>query len=200
MALITVNRALTLLEKGLDQIQHSVDTGVFIASATPFRPVSSDFKTLEELKTRIQSDTDKVEMTFENFATLKEAIAKSNLETKVMFQGKEVSIVRLLAIKLTLKERSQYLRQLKAQASKVNIDVEKGKASMEAQVSNAEANQKAVLLKELEKTQMVSAITAGGKSPAEIIKALEEEIHFLSHEVDMVLSDSNLETKIEIDL
>lgn len=200
MALITVNRALTLLEKGLDQIQHSVSTGVFIASATPFRPVSSDFKTIEELKTRIQSDTDKVEMTFESFASLKEAIAKSNLETKVMFQGKEVSIVRLLAIKLTLKERSQYLRQLKLQSTKVNLDVEKGKASMEAQVSNAEANQKASLLKELEKTQMVSAITAGGKSPAEIIKALEEEIHFLSHEVDMVLSDSNLETKIEIDL
>lgn len=199
MAFITVNRALTLIEKGFSQIQHATSTGVFIASVTPIRPISADFKTNDELKARIQSDTDKVEAAFDKFMKLKEAVAESNLKTKVMFQGKETTIVGILAQKLLLQERKNYLSCLKMQARKVNSDVEKGKQSIEAQISSLESDAKVAMFKELSKTQEVTALTAGNKSPAEIIKTMEDEINFLENELDMVLSDSNLATKIEVD-
>lgn len=199
MASISINRALTLIEKFQDSLNTTISNGLFVAAVTSTKPLSSSFKSIEEVQKRLQKDTDKISTSFEQHAKLKEAIQESNLKTKVMFCGELVSITYLLAVKQTLPQRTAFLRKVRMQMSEVNTQVEKSRNNINAQLENVSPELRTKLLEDLERVQLGKMLCATNISAEELIEKLEEQVSFLTSEVDFLLSESNVNTMIEVD-
>ena len=201
MATISIHRALTLIAKSNETLAEAIARGVFVSTVQGVlrRPTDSSFKTELELVTRIQSDTDKVESLLNLIAKLKAAVASKNLETKVQFDGREVSITELLAIKATLSQRQQYLNAVRQQSQRANLVAEKQQQENNRTVGSATGADAATVLKQLEQLNAVEVITANKESAAMKIQRLQEQNEFLVNELDYTLSEINLSTYIDID-
>ena len=201
MATISIHRALTLISKSNETLSSAISRGMFVSTVQGVlrRPTDSSFKTELELVTRIQSDTDKVESLLNLIAKLKAAVASKNLETKVQFDGREVSITELLAIKATLSQRQQYLNTVRQQSQRANLVAEKQQQENNRTVGSATGTDAATVLKQLEQLNAVEVITANKESAAMKIQRLQEQNEFLVNELDYTLSEINLSTYIDID-
>lgn len=201
MATISIHRALTLISKSNETLAVAIARGTFVSTVQGVlrRPTDSSFKTELELVTRIQSDTDKVESLLNLIAKLKAAVASKNLETKVQFDGREVSITELLAIKATLSQRQQYLNAVRQQSQRANLVAEKQQQENNRQVGTATGLDAVTVLKQLEQLNAVEVITANKESAAMKIQRLQEQNEFLVNELDYTLSEINLSTYIDID-
>lgn len=201
MATISIHRALTLIAKSNETLAEAIARGVFVSTVQGVlrRPTDSSFKTELELVTRIQSDTDKVESLLNLIAKLKAAVASKNLETKVQFDGREVSVTELLAIKSTLSQRQQYLNTVRQQSQRSNLVAEKQQQENNRTVGSATGADAATVLKQLEQLNAVEVITANKESAAMKIQRLQEQNEFLVNELDYTLSEINLSTYIDID-
>ena len=201
MATISIHRALTLISKSNETLSSAISRGMFVSTVQGVlrRPTDSYFKTELELVTRIQSDTDKVESLLNLIAKLKAAVASKNLETKVQFDGREVSITELLAIKATLSQRQQYLNAVRQQSQRANLVAEKQQQENNRTVGSATGADAATVLKQLEQLNAVEVITANKESAAMKIQRLQEQNEFLVNELDYTLSEINLSTYIDID-
>ena len=201
MATISIHRALTLISKSNETLSSAISRGMFVSTVQGVlrRPTDASFKTELELVTRIQSDTDKVESLLNLIAKLKAAVASKNLETKVQFDGREVSITELLAIKATLSQRQQYLNAVRQQSQRANLVAEKQQQENNRTVGSATGTDAATVLKQLEQLNAVEVITANKESAAMKIQRLQEQNEFLVNELDYTLSEINLSTYIDID-
>ena len=201
MATISIHRALTLISKSNETLSSAISRGMFVSTVQGVlrRPTDSSFKTELELVTRIQSDTDKVESLLNLIAKLKAAVAAKNLETKVQFDGREVSVTELLAIKSTLSQRQQYLNTVRQQSQRSNLVAEKQQQENNRTVGSATGADAATVLKQLEQLNAVEVITANKESAAMKIQRLQEQNEFLVNELDYTLSEINLSTYIDID-
>lgn len=201
MATISIHRALTLISKSNETLSSAISRGMFVSTVQGVlrRPTDASFKTELELVTRIQSDTDKVESLLNLIAKLKAAVAAKNLETKVQFDGREVSITELLAIKSTLSQRQQYLNTVRQQSQRSNLVAEKQQQENNRTVGSATGSDAATVLKQLEQLNAVEVITANKESAAMKIQRLQEQNEFLVNELDYTLSEINLSTYIDID-
>ena len=201
MATISIHRALTLISKSNETLAVAIARGTFVSTVQGVlrRPTDSSFKTELELVTRIQSDTDKVESLLNLIAKLKAAVASKNLETKVQFDGREVSITELLAIKATLSQRQQYLNAVRQQSQRANLVAEKQQQENNRTVGSATGADAATVLKQLEQLNAVEVITANKETAAMKIQRLQEQNEFLVNELDYTLSEINLSTYIDID-
>ena len=201
MATISIHRALTLISKSNETLAVAIARGTFVSTVQGVlrRPTDSSFKTELELVTRIQSDTDKVESLLNLIAKLKAAVASKNLETKVQFDGREVSITELLAIKATLSQRQQYLNAVRQQSQRANLVAEKQQQENNRTIGSATGADAATVLKQLEQLNAVEVITANKESAAMKIQRLQEQNEFLVNELDYTLSEINLSTYIDID-
>lgn len=201
MATISIHRALTLISKSNETLSSAISRGMFVSTVQGVlrRPTDASFKTELELTTRIQSDTDKVESLLNLIAKLKAAVAAKNLETKVQFDGREVSITELLAIKSTLSQRQQYLNTVRQQSQRSNLVAEKQQQENNRTVGSATGTDAATVLKQLEQLNAVEVITANKESAAMKIQRLQEQNEFLVNELDYTLSEINLSTYIDID-
>lgn len=199
MTTISINRALTLIEKFQDTLNTTITNGLFVAAVTNSKPLSGAFKSTEEVKKRLQKDTDKVTMSFEQHAKLKVAIQESNLKTKVMFCGEEVSITHLLAIKQTFEQRKMFLRKVRSQTIEVNSLIEKSRNNINTQLENVAPESRVKVLEDLERVQLGHMLCASNVSAEELIQKLEDQVSFLTSEVDFLLSESNVNTMIEVD-
>ena len=201
MATISIHRALTLISKSNETLAVAIARGTFVSTVQGVlrRPTDASFKTELELVTRIQSDTDKVESLLNLIAKLKAAVASKNLETKVQFDGREVSVTELLAIKSTLSQRQQYLNTVRQQSQRSNLVAEKQQQENNRTVGSATGSDAATVLKQLEQLNAVEVITANKESAAMKIQRLQEQNEFLVNELDYTLSEINLSTYIDID-
>ena len=201
MATISIHRALTLISKSNETLSSAISRGMFVSTVQGVlrRPTDASFKTELELVTRLQSDTYKVESLLNLIAKLKAAVAAKNLETKVQFDGREVSITELLAIKATLSQRQQYLNAVRQQSQRANLVAEKQQQENNRTVGSATGADAATVLKQLEQLNAVEVITANKESAAMKIQRLQEQNEFLVNELDYTLSEINLSTYIDID-
>ena len=201
MATISIHRALTIVAKANSSISTQIRSGLFIGTVigASKRPSDRSFKTVEELQKRIQSDTDTVENNLRLVAKIKAAIMAKNLETFVKFDGREVSITELLAIKSTLDLRQEYVSRLRSQLNAANNAAERNQQDILSQVKSESGVDAAVFQKQLEDLNAISLVTGNGASVAEKIKELEEQNDFLKEEIDIILSETNLSTMIELE-
>ena len=203
MTQITIHRALNLIKTSTQDLEDKIRNGIFISSVAGDAKVPSDksFRTFSDLEKRIQSDTDSVDAKLKLIVLLKTAIQKKNLETFVTFSNKQVSITELLAIKSTLEQRSAYLVKLNAQTNRAQLVAETADTSIMQQLEKVEANSREAVLKSLNSLQKVSIVSANSnKSVAERIAELREEINFITNEIDILLSETNISTLIEVDM
>lgn len=202
MTTISIHRALTIVAKANDSIRSQIRSGIFIGAVAGVaaRPVDRSFKTNEELQKRIQSDTDKVESNLRLVGKIKSAIMAKNLETFVKFDGREVSITELLAIKSTLSLRQEYVSRLRSQLNSANLLADKSQQEIMSQVKTDSGIQDvAAFQKQLEDLNAISFVTGDNKSVADKIKLLEEQNEFLKDEIDIILSETNITTMIELE-
>ena len=203
MSTISIHRALTLIAKSNESLTTAIAQGIFVSTVqgqVVRRPVDSSFKSEEELVARIQSDTDKVESLFNLIAKLKTAIAAKNLETKVQFGGREVSITELLAIKSTLSQRKQYAASLRNQIQRANLAVESRQSDIQRQVSTISNPTDAITVqKQIEQMNALELVTSNKESAAAKLQRIQDQNEFLLHELDYTLSEINLSTMITID-
>jgi hypothetical protein len=200
---ITIHRALSLIKKIKQELSTTfsgVSNPLFIATleGSNNKPTKSEFKTEEELRARLQSDTDSVFSSLALLSKLQVAIATSNLQTKVMFGNEEVSITHLLAIKQTLDLRREFLLILQKQMSTAQHIVNRASEQIEANLRTvADAQQKELILTSLTSLYGASVITSSkNKTPAVLLKEVSDEINYLTHEVDTILSEMNVTTSI----
>lgn len=198
----TIHRALTLVSKAESQIAEKISSGLYVSTTVGSigTPTDRSYKNKEELRRRIQSDTDAVESNLKLISALKVAIAIKNLETLVDFKGRQVSITELLAIRSTLQLRTRYAAELGTQIRLSNNIAEKANQEISAQVSNSNDENKALVEQQLQVSKGVNIITANDESAAEKLRKLREENDFLTNEIDAILSEVNIATTIEYEL
>lgn len=198
---ITIHRALSLIKKATESLDTSISRGVFVAvvAGDNQRPIDRSYKDVAEIKVRIQSDTDKVESNLNLIAKLKTAISAKNLETKINFKGREVSITEMLAIKSLTSYRKDYLYRLREQTTSAGRLIDLKNSEILSEVAKDTTNS-VNLLNQLQALNGLSIVTPDNESPAKRIQKLEEENEFLINEIDILLSENNLITTIEYEV
>ncbi len=204
MTSISIHRALNLIKTSTEDLETKVTcNGIFVSSISGDAKVPTDktFRVFSDLERRIQADTDFVESKLNLIVNLKTAIQKKNLETFVSFNGKQVSITELLAIKTTLDIRMSYLSALVAQSTRAQGVADTAQTTIMQQLEKVEFHNRDAVLKNLNSLQKVSVISAASnKSVAERIEDLRNEVNFLRNEIDIILSETNISTLIEVDM
>lgn len=203
MATITIHRALDLIKKKQKQIIKLNSSGIFVSSVkgsneTPTRP---GFATKEELLKRLQSDQDLFTTNMQDIALIKTAIAAKNLETKVSYLGKEVTITELLAIKQTQELLKSHINAVRQQLSSQSRLVSESESEIYSQVSKVEKGSAQDQEKLIRALAEIKLVTADSSLSAEAyLQSLEEQEAFLSDEVDSLLSETNINTTIEVNI
>lgn len=202
MVQISIHRALSIVSKANDALRSQISSGIFIGTVQGIegRPTDRSFKNQSELTTRIQSDTDKIEGNLALIGKIKAAIMAKNLETFVQFDGRQVSITEMLAIKSTLPLRKEYVNRLRIQLNNANTLADRAQQEILTTVKNdTSVTDSVAQQRRLEELSGIRLITGNDQSVAEKIKKLEEQNEFLAEEIDTILSEINLSTLIEIE-
>lgn len=199
---LSIHRALALITKSQELISEKTSNGVFagLVVGEPARSHNPIYKSVNELKEKIQSDTDSVEGNIELILKLKEAIARSNLETKVVFLGKEQSINRLLSLKVQIKDFQSYLGRLRSLSNVFQKAVIDKDSQNEAEANKSEPSLKVEHLASLTKVSGLKIITENNNlSLNQKIEKIEQLINTVNYDLDTILAENNLKTMIEIE-
>lgn len=200
---ISIHRALTLIAKTNEKLGTQIREGLFVStvSGVAKRPTDRSFKNYEELVSSIQSSTNQLESALSLIPKLKAAISKKNLEVMVDFKGRSVSITELLAIKSLVNHRTLYLNTLRLQQNRAQTSVEKSQQEILKQVENiTDPHTKSQVQQQLEQTLGVEIISGSSDSVYQKIEKIKAENDFLEEEIDIILSEINLATLIEVDM
>lgn len=206
----SLTRALAKVKVYESQIQKFMEINNAISD---LKSVSSDTLTyskrsanefLKQAKGNIQS----LEDIYENRRVLKSAIAKANIETRVIFNDKEYSIFDLMDMKQSLYLKRAVYVQWQKEVTKMYMESEKvtekilktvqeqAMAAMgSGQPKSGELNSK--LYDDISKQLSVDVVSALSE---EEIKVKIEEIDSFLAEVDMTLSEVNARTEITVEL
>lgn len=163
--------------------------------------------TTEQFEKEALVEVNSFEDLFKNRLKIKSAIARANIDTKISLFGTEYSIIELI----DLKNSSQYKKNVytnlinnynKCKSEVVNQDVKiENEVSKQVEVANSNKTQ---VSKDLTTTLTETYKTLwGGKIIGLDINKIskeKEDLDKLVAEIDMVLSEINSKTEIEVEL
>ena len=163
--------------------------------------------TTEQFEKEAQVEVNSFEDLFKNRLKIKSAIARANIDTKISLFGTEYSIIELI----DLKNSSQYKKNVytnlinnynKCKSDVINQDVKiENEVSKQVEVANSNKTQ---VSKDLTTTLTETYKTLwGGKIVGLDINKIskeKEELDKLVAEIDMILSEINSKTEIEVEL
>lgn len=163
--------------------------------------------TTEQFEKEALVEVNSFEDLFKNRLKIKSAIARANIDTKISLFGTEYSIIELI----DLKNSSQYKKNVytnlinnynKCKSDVVNQDVKiENEVSKQVEVANSNKTQ---VSKDLTTTLTETYKTLwGGKIVGLDINKIskeKEELDKLVAEIDMILSEINSRTEIEVDI
>ena len=163
--------------------------------------------TTEQFEKEALVEVNSFEDLFKNRLKIKSAIARANIDTKISVFGTEYSIIELI----DLKNSSQYKKNVytnlinnynKCKSDVVNQDVKiENEVSKQVEVANSNKTQ---VSKDLTTTLTETYKTLwGGKIVGLDINKIskeKEELDKLVAEIDMILSEINSKTEIEVEL
>lgn len=206
---ISIHRALGELKTLEKRIEKEINKGYYIGYKK--KSVAKEYQTgtlVDEFGVKAKASKQSVDDLIARRRAIKEAIVNSNANTKVTIGGKEMTVASAIErkssiiydIDLLSKLQSQYSKAVSAVARQ-NDAVEKDiSAKVDIMLGSEKAkNQELVdkFSKDYRESNSWELIDPLGLK--EIIDALEEEILTFQNEVDVVLSESNATTFIEID-
>ena len=163
--------------------------------------------TTEQFEKEALVEVTSFEDLFKNRLKIKSAIARANIDTKILLFGTEYSIIELI----DLKNSSQYKKNVytnlinnynKCKSDVVNQDVKiENEVSKQVEVANSNKTQ---VSKDLTTTLTETYKTLwGGKIIGLDINKIskeKEDLDKLIAEIDMILSEINSKTEIEVEL
>ena len=163
--------------------------------------------TTEQFEKEALVEVNSFEDLFKNRLKIKSAIARANIDTKISLFGTEYSIIELI----DLKNSSQYKKNVytnlinnynKCKSDVVNQEVKiENEVSKQVEVANSNKTQ---VSKDLTTTLMETYKTLwGGKIIGLDINKIskeKEDLDKLVAEIDMILSEINSKTEIEVEL
>ena len=163
--------------------------------------------TTEQFEKEALVEVNSFEDLFKNRLKIKSAIARANIDTKILLLGTEYSIIELI----DLKNSSQYKKNVytnlinnynKCKSEDVNQDVKiENEVSKQVEVANSNKTQ---VSKDLTTTLTETYKTLwGGKIIGLDINKIskeKEDLDKLVAEIDMILSEINSKTEIEVEL
>ena len=163
--------------------------------------------TTEQFEKEALVEVNSFEDLFKNRLKIKSAIARANIDTKISLFGTEYSIIELI----DLKNSSQYKKNVytnlinnynKCKSDVVNQDVKiENEVSKQVEVANSNKTQ---VSKDLTTTLTETYKTLwGGKIIGLDINKIskeKEDLDRLVAEIDMILSEINSKTEIEVEL
>lgn len=163
--------------------------------------------TTEQFEKEALVEVNSFEDLFKNRLKIKSAIARANIETKISLLGTEYSIIELI----DLKNSSQYKKNIytnlinnynKCKSDVVNQDVKiENEVSKQVEVANSNKTQ---VSKDLTTTltETYKALWGGKIVGLDINKISKEkdDLDKLVAEIDMILSEINSKTEIEVEI
>ena len=163
--------------------------------------------TTEQFEKEALVEVNSFEDLFKNRLKIKSAIARANIDTKILLWGTKYSIIELI----NLKNSSQYKKNVytnlinnynKCKSDVVNQDVKiENEVSKQVEVANSNKTQ---VSKDLTTTLTETYKTLwGGKIIGLDINKIskeKEDLDKLVAEIDMILSEINSKTEIEVEL
>lgn len=197
---ISVTRALNNLKLLDSKINSKIQGAVFAAYEVNGKPSVQDF--------RPESDYQSVQDLIKERAKLKSAIMLSNTKTEVEINGKKMSVLDAIELKSSIQYEQILLRKLQQDYSKVNSNIENINARVQntidelvskfagkdAKTSTTESDSLVKSYKDTNEAKFV-------ESKFDIIKVIkekEEEIMTFISEVDLILSEANAKTMLDV--
>lgn len=186
-ATITVNRGMKWLKHydlNFNETINRLGCGDVIKGGKSVRTGTDKEKVQEQINNNIKSIDDLIEMSI----TRRLAIAKSNLETKVMVCGKEISITEALIIKShTLPQLELWYKHVNNQNRLLRNQYATDWDKWENYIKDMDP----VAIESLQKTMMPELIET-----SEYEKGLAEKINEFKRDIDAALNESNALTTI----
>lgn len=205
MATMTIHRALGEIKLYDKKIVDLLDKDFVLASKKRLAKIHGvDVeKYKEEMKANLQS----LRALMRNRQTLKSAIAKSNETTEVTIGGETMTVLDAIERKNFMNMRMSVVNTLKSQFNRADREVRMYEDNLQANLENYIKN----TTKELNNKDLIDSLTESYKSLNEVvmidpsdlrlvIEEMTKENDQFNTEVDYVLSESNSNTTIEVDL
>lgn len=205
MATMTIHRALGEIKLYDKKIVDLLDKDFVLASKKRLAKIHGvDVeKYKEEMKANLQS----LRALMRNRQTLKSAIAKSNETTEVTIGGETMTVLDAIERKNFMNMRMSVVNTLKSQFNRADREVRMYEDNLQANLENYIKN----TTKELNNKDLIESLTESYKSLNEVvmidpsnlrlvIEEMTKENDQFNTEVDYVLSESNSNTTIEVDL
>lgn len=205
MVTMTIHRALGEIKLYDKKIVDLLDKDFVLASKKRIGKIHGiDVeKYKEEMKANLQS----LRALMRNRQILKSAIAKSNETTMVTIGGETMTVLDAIERKNFMNMRMSVVNTLKAQFNRADREVRMYEDNLQANLENYIKN----TTKELNNKDLIESLTESYKSLNEVvmidpsnlrlvIEEMTKENDQFNTEVDYVLSESNSNTTIEVDL
>ena len=205
----SIHRALGELKVLDKRIEKEIKNGVYIGfKKKSVAKESQTGKTVKQFGVEAKAVKQSVDDLINRRRLIKEAIVNSNATTLVVIGGKEMTVASAIERKTSIEYDTKLLSRLKSQYNKATSTVSLQNEAVESDISSkidimlgAEKSKNQELVnkfsndyRESNSWELVDPL--GLK---EVIDKLEEEIITFENEVDVVLSESNATTFIEIE-
>lgn len=162
---------------------------------------------IEKYKEEMKSNLQSLQALMRNRQVLKSAIAKSNEETFVTIGGIQMTVLDAIERKNFMNMRISVVNTLKAQFNRADREVRMYEDNFQTNLENYIKN----TTKELNNKDIIDSLTESYKNLNEVIlldpnnlraaiEEMEKKNDSFNTEVDYVLSESNSNTFIEVDL
>jgi hypothetical protein len=205
--IMSIHRALGELKTYDNRIKNAICSQFVIANKKSNEKIGG--KTVKEFTNAMKGNFNSVTSLIENKKRIKQAIVISNAETNVSISNVTYKVAEAIERKNLIRLEEEFLAQLKTQYKKERDKVENENNALQNKLEDylksvlGEKNNRtpedvAKYTEDFEKRHKYDLI-----DPANIenyIKQLDKEIIDFKTEVDYVLSESNANTKISVDL
>lgn len=207
---ISVTRALAELKNINERINNAIQSGVFLGltKGKGSNKVMLGVGEVASATATIQGSYDKVDSLIAQRQKIKAALVKSNAETTVSFQGREISVAEAIELKSTVSFKELYLGRLRNTKTSAlqQVDSYNSKLDTTIQVmlqsvygadkSKVDPSQYDSIANPQKDKNEVSILDPKGID--KVIESLEESIQALKTELDFTLSESNARTTVTI--
>lgn len=203
---LTVNRALSELKTLDNRISKAIEQGNYVGVSIGGK--IKGFNNIDEFNNHVKSSFQKTKDLIRRRSEIKSKIVESNAKTKVTIGGQEMTVAEAIERKSSIEYDKHYLAKLKKQYSQVLQYIEDSNEEMNYKIDQAVNNHYGNTEKKISESDydliaqpIIKRDKAELVDPENIkkeIEHLEETIEEFETEVDHVLSESNVITKIEI--
>lgn len=202
---ISIARALTELKVSNNKIVSAIDNGLFVTSYKGDNDITSCYLSRNDAEMKILSSVQSITDLIEHRSNIKRLIVMSNAITKVSVNDVEYTVAEAIEKKDSIKYEQLFVRGLKAHYASITTEIDNKNDYMEESLKE--------LLKDLagsEKNELtIQSTTKAYKEVNEmklldpagiekLIEKLENSIESFLLDVDVVLSESNATTFIEV--